>query len=279
MARELISKHTRIDFREVLVDFVLRDIDDFFVGAGLQADHEHDPQVGGQRRSLVEQYYANADFTSPADVRKVLSAYSEIISRLERKDADPLLHRLQRDGFMLHTDGSFKPIPGKHNPLIGTLHDLAKSLDYPRLAEHVDLLVGSVDSNPSLAVGTAKETIETVCKTILGERGIDPGQDALGKLVRRTAKELALLPESIPDRTKGVKAVRRLLSNLAQVSDGLAELRNLYGTGHGRSGRRGSVQPRHARLAVGAAATLATFLLETHLKRESFGDSGRPGTS
>ena len=199
--------------------------------------------------------------------KNVLAAYSDIVSCLEREHVDPLLRRLKQDGFILDADGRFKPIPGKHNPLAGTLDDLAKSLEYPRLAEHVDLLVNSVESNPSLAVGTAKETIETVCKTILGERGLDPGQETLGKLVRLTAKELALLPESIPDRAKGVKTVRRLLSNLTQVSDGLAELRNLYGTGHGRAGRRGSVHPRHARLAVGAATTVATFLLETHRER------------
>ena len=237
----------------------------------LVPNHEYDPDLPGQRRSLVEQYYDNVDFTSRSDVRKVLVAYGEIVSSLEQQHAEPLLRRLVQDGFLLGGDGRFKPTPGKHNPLLGSLADLSESLDYPRLAEHVDLLVDSVESNPALAVGTAKETIETVCKTILDERGTDPGQQALGKLVRVTAKELALLPESIPDRAKGVKVIRRLLSNLAQVSDGLAELRNLYGTGHGRAGRRGSVHPRHARLAVGAAATLATFLMETHREREFIG--------
>ncbi len=269
MARELISRRTRIEFREVLVGFVLREIEDFFAGARLKANYEYDPGIGGERRSLVEQFYNNIDFTSPVDVRRVLAAYSDIISCLEREQVDPLLRRLKRDGFILDADGRFKPIPGRHNPLVGTLDDLVESLEYPRLAEHVTLLVDSVESNPSLAVGTAKEMIETVCKTILAERDLNPGQEALGRLVRLTAKELALLPESIPDRAKGIKTIKRLLSNLTQVSDGLAELRNLYGTGHGRAGRRGSVHPRHARLAVGAATTVATFLLETHRERLS----------
>ena len=58
-----------------------------------------------------------------------------------------------------------------------------------------------------------------------------------------------------------------MLSSLNQVSQGIAELRNLYGTGHGRDGRFISIQPRHAKLAVGAAATLGAFLMETHLER------------
>lgn len=61
--------------------------------------------------------------------------------------------------------------------------------------------------------------------------------------------------------------MRRLLGNLGNVAQGLAELRNLYGTGHGRTGSAKGLSARHARLAVGSAGTLATFLLETHEER------------
>ena len=100
MIRELISGRTRIAFREALVDFTLRDIDDLFVGAGLQSDPEHDPGMSGQRRGRVEQYYVGIHFTSYRDVRKLLDVYGEIISRLEREHADPLLRRLDQDGFV-----------------------------------------------------------------------------------------------------------------------------------------------------------------------------------
>lgn len=54
----------------------------------------------------------------------------------------------------------------------------------------------------------------------------------------------------------------------AQCPQGMAELRNLYGTGHGPSAKTNrGIQPRHARLATGVAATLASFLFETHLER------------
>ena len=45
----------------------------------------------------------------------------------------------------------------------------------------------------------------------------------------------------------------------------LAELRNLYGTGHGKEAAAQMQKPRHARLAVGAASTLAGLFFETHL--------------
>lgn len=49
----------------------------------------------------------------------------------------------------------------------------------------------------------------------------------------------------------------------------VAELRNLYGTGHGKDKKRTGLNERHARLTVGAGVTLLTFLLETfELKRK-----------
>ena len=74
-------------------------------------------------------------------------------------------------------------------------------------------------------------------------------------------------PEDIPDAARGANAVRRLVSSLGTVAQAVSELRNLYGTGHEREGLAQGLRPRHARLAVGAASTLATFLLETHEER------------
>jgi hypothetical protein len=58
--------------------------------------------------------------------------------------------------------------------------------------------------------------------------------------------------------------------NLATLVHGSAELRNFYGTGHGRSKSQAKqrLTSRHARLAVGAATTLDVFLYETHEARE-----------
>lgn len=47
-----------------------------------------------------------------------------------------------------------------------------------------------------------------------------------------------------------------------------AELRGLYGTGHGRDGKYRGLEPRHARLVVGAAVAFIDFVTETFEKRE-----------
>ncbi len=68
--------------------------------------------------------------------------------------------------------------------------------------------------------------------------------------MRATLKELQLVPEEIAEGKKGAEAIKRILGNFAQLTQGLAELRNLYGSGHGRDSSRRGLQPRHARLAV-----------------------------
>ena len=52
------------------------------------------------------------------------------------------------------------------------------------------------------------------------------------------------------------------------IVQGLAELRNSYGSGHGKEATFKGLQPRHSKLAVGAATTLAVFLFETHNMRK-----------
>jgi hypothetical protein len=124
----------------------------------------------------------------------------------------------------------------------------------------------SVDADPGLAIGTAKELIETVCKTILTERGKTiSGTPDIPTLTKETFKALKLVPDDVPDAAKGSEVIKRLLSNLGTVGNGLAELRGLYGSGHGKHAQASGLKPRHAKLAVGAASSLATFLFETHL--------------
>jgi hypothetical protein len=51
---------------------------------------------------------------------------------------------------------------------------------------------------------------------------------------------------------------------LTTVVQGIGELRNQYGSGHGKKASFKGLTARHAKLSVGAASTLAIFLLETH---------------
>ena len=273
MKSGLISKATRNAFREALTSFSLREIEMIFDAAEVSPKQDYDPGLSGQRCPLVERYYAGIDFRSSSDIDRLLYAYGELMSQMQGSDEsessrkEKLLQRMERDGYS-YQGGRFIPQPSRRQqPLIDAIRNYAADLDLEGLQSQIHRLAQAAENDPSLAVGTAKELVETICKTILETRGVPTNDQELSKLVRATAKELALLPDAIPDNAKGSDVIRRLLSNLNQVVQGLAELRNLYGTGHGRAGRVKGIHPRHARLAVGAATTLATFLLETHLER------------
>lgn len=150
-------------------------------------------------------------------------------------------------------------------PSLDDLKKKAKSLDANHLAEQIRRMEDSVETDPSLAIGTAKELIETCCKTILSERGQEiSGTPDIPTLTKATLKELNLVPEGVPNTACGADVIKRLLSNLSTIGHGLAELRGLYGTGHGQHGSTSGLTTRHAKLAVGAASTLAVFLFETH---------------
>jgi hypothetical protein len=89
------------------------------------------------------------------------------------------------------------------------------------------------------------------------------------ELVKATLKGLQLVPEGISEEKNGADAIKRILGNFAQVTHGLAELRNLYGSGHGRNSSHRGPQPGHARLAVSAAAVFVEFVVATfHMRAD-----------
>ncbi len=146
---------------------------------------------------------------------------------------------------------------------------LAEKVDSAYISRQITRMTESVEDDPELAIGTAKELVETVCKTILHERDIAFSKSAdLPELSKATFTDLRLVPEDIPEHARGAETIKRMLKNLANVTQGLAEIRGLYGTGHGKHGKTNTISPRHARLAVGASSTLATFLYETHLHNQ-----------
>jgi hypothetical protein len=145
------------------------------------------------------------------------------------------------------------------------LKSTATAFDSKYLAEQIRRMENSINDDPALAIGTAKELIETCCKSILLERGKSlKGTPDIPTLTKATLKELNLVPEGIHESSRGSDVIKRLLSNLGTIGNGLAELRGLYGTGHGKDGKSSSLPARHAKLAVGAASTLVTFLFDTH---------------
>ena len=146
---------------------------------------------------------------------------------------------------------------------------VADALDAGWMQKEIQRLEAAVERDPALAIGTAKDLLESCCKTILTKREKAPARsDNLTKITKTLVRELKLVPEGIPEQAKGAKTIKVLLSNFISITQGLAELRGLYGSGHGRDGKYRGLEPRDARLAVAAAVAFIDFVTETYHRRE-----------
>lgn len=273
-ARALISKKTRKAFREPMVNWTLREIDDEFDAFDFRPDLNFSPTTSGQRRSLVEQYFHGIDWSSQAEVARILRVFEAVLLRTQRdmssthgaeiaqREYDEMLLALSQDGFE-YVENRIRPADGRRARVAALA--AGDVVDGSYIRTQIARMEAAIDEDPALAIGTAKELIETCCKTILEERGLVlEGTPDVAGLTKATLRVLKLVPEGVPEQARGASAIKRLLSNLGTIGNNMAELRSLYGTGHGSHARTKGLAPRHARLAVGAAATLVTFLFETH---------------
>lgn len=267
---DLISKRTRNAFREVMVDWTLAEIRTLFDNEGFLPDYEFAPDVTGQRRTLIEQIYHSVDWTDHRNVSRVLGVYQTVVAIMRRIAPDTavdLLENLRRDE--IGTAGPSFTLPARIHSALQPLSAFATSMTADQLHTLIERINASIDTDPALAIGTAKELLETTCKTILADLGEEIGNLDLSDLVKAASKQLKLVPDGVPNEAKGAGAIKKTLRSLAAVVAGLGEMRNLYGSGHGQDGRARGLTARHARLAVGAASTLALFLFDTHQVRKS----------
>jgi hypothetical protein len=146
--------------------------------------------------------------------------------------------------------------------------NVADALDAGWMQKEIERMEHAIERDPALAIGTAKDLVETCCKTILTKRNVEYTRSAdIPQLTKLLAKELKLVPDGISDETKGVDAIKSILRNLSALTHYVAELRGLYGSGHGRDGKHKGLEPRHARLAVATAVAFIDFVTETYRKQ------------
>jgi hypothetical protein len=139
--------------------------------------------------------------------------------------------------------------------------DVAGSLDIVEFERHAARIRHVIRSDPGLAIGSAKELLETVLKAVLAEHGPALSKDDIPGLLKRACQKLGLDVQGVNPVTPGADTIRRVLGNLGQIVVGVAEIRNLYGTGHGRA-KAGELDLAHARLVVNSAVAVGTFLLQ-----------------
>jgi hypothetical protein len=148
--------------------------------------------------------------------------------------------------------------------LIAQSESIKSFLDTEYVRSQIQLMTENIETAPHVAIGKAKELIETCSKAILDEQGISYQNGAtVIQLMKLACGSIDLAPEN----EKGQEGARKVLSSLTTISQGISELRNLFGDGHGKSADFIHLPPRYARLAVGAAVVVGNFMLDTYKER------------
>ena len=265
MSRELISKAARNEFREFLVGYTLREIEMTFDAGGLTPRKGYDPQVGGQRRSFVECYYANIDFSSAADIKKLLDVYGEVIENLQRvAERNPdgqnvtmsaLLRRMERDGFR-YDNGRFV-VAGQNAAMVHA--PSLVQLTEESIQEHVEKARQKIANGDSAgAIANTYTLVEEFLKQLLRKTGttFNESEGDIRALYKAVCTPLHLDPkgESLENYLKTIlEGLQRQISGLFEVANKASD----------RHARLYNPAPHHARLAVNAAFTLCEFLLES----------------
>jgi hypothetical protein len=273
MAKELITKGTRNEFREVLTGFVLREIDMIFESAGLSPRLDFDPQVGGQRRSLVERYYASIDFSDPTAVQKVVTAYEELMLRLnahpsqwaednrQKEVIQKLLSRMERDGFR-YERGHFTS-DGLRAHALDTPSLVALSRE--SISEHVEKARAKIAAGDAAgAITNAYSLVEAFLKEILCQTNTSfkENEGDIRSLYGCAADALNLNPkgEHLESHLKTIlQGLKGLLAGLYEVANKASD----------RHARRYNPASHHAKLAVNTALTLCEFLLDSFVYQQT----------
>jgi hypothetical protein len=150
------------------------------------------------------------------------------------------------------------------SPASKTLHEVLKARDLAGVEKEFQRALATVESDPPAGVIAACSLLESLFKVYIEDNGLTlPAKQTIGDLYKVVRDHLGLDPGQVAGQD-----LKRILSGLISVVDGIGALRTHTGSahGHGRSGYR--LEPRHARLAINGAHTLALFVLETWSRRE-----------
>lgn len=235
-------------------------------GTGYGDDYVYDASGQGPNKEFRVLHALNEAQRRPARARKLVE---ELLSSLRTagllgvdasgEDVDRLKRALHSAGWYLTEDGHVQPFGNVDLDTGGR----------PALEEQVERL-RRASSDPALLIGTAKDLLESVSKFVLDELGM-PVNDKMdhNHLWHLARDRLGVLPQQVDADLPGAEAIRAIHQSTWNIADQVNKLRNLQGTGHGRTLPTG-VSEDLAMLVVREAATVADYML-ARLDREKGG--------
>ena len=150
-----------------------------------------------------------------------------------------------------------------------TLEEFIKDRDLVSIDAEFNRALSNVESNPREAVSAASNILESVCKVYIAEERLEaPIKQDLKAVWTIVRKHLGFDPSTVEDQD-----LQQILSGLISITEGIGALRTHASSAHGAGKISYKIEPRHARLAVHSAHTVALFILESwRKKKQTFGN-------
>ena len=240
------------------------DLTGVFLGAGLSdvapAPRGSQSKQGPNKQERVQRtvlaairkpQYARTLVDGLLSALRTHGAVVEGTPQFDKTNTEVLRRALARQGWNLAPAGHMTPI-GAIDLETGGREALDDQIR--RLRQNTD--------DPALLLGTAKELLESVAKFVLQELQVPtPSKNPdFGELWHWTRERLGILPEQVAGDVDGSKAIKAILGSAWKIVEQVNALRNLQGTGHGRTLPAG-VTAEQALLVVREACSIAEFTL------------------
>jgi hypothetical protein len=144
-----------------------------------------------------------------------------------------------------------------------TLEEFIRERDIAAIDLEFGRALSNVESIPREAVSAASNILESLCKGYIGDEALEkPAKQDLKCVWAVVRKHLGFDPSLIEDQD-----LQTILTGLISIVEGTGALRTHASSAHGAGRRSYKLEPRHARLAVHAAHTVALFVLESWEKK------------
>ena len=145
-----------------------------------------------------------------------------------------------------------------------TLEEFIQERDTSSIDQEFNRALANVESSPREAVSAASNILESICKVYIAEEGLEmPAKQDLKPVWTVVRKHLGFDPGVVEDQD-----LQQVLSGMISVVEGIGALRTHASSAHGAGKKSYRLEPRHARLAVHGAHTVALFILESWRRKK-----------
>lgn len=138
------------------------------------------------------------------------------------------------------------------------------------IEKQIILMRDLIDDSPADSIGKAKELLESCFKHILDILGESYERDITIQQLRKRVFIALNLDAKQNINAQSNNEVKKILSGLTQIIDGITNLRNEKGDGHGKGKNFIELPPRYARLVVNSTIGIVRFVWETYDKNYEY---------